>query len=214
MSSHETVRLSAIERQFLRHAVRTHPEVLGEVRKLSDISALDKRSLIQVAEALDINVAAAKSGAPVYHLPRWDSVEGREQQRQSDEKLPFVGSIEEPMTFLFAGGSTIRTLRVSYELTPEWPYIDLETCSEVLRTGQTDLTYELSVRQAATSITSRGQGKTQRRSSTPTWVNCTELAYEGVFGRAFENAVTERIEEVCLRENQMRRAALARATKD
>ena len=205
MSEAGTIRLSAKERQHLRYAVRSHPEVLGQVQRLSDISTLDKKSLLQAAVALGINVEAAKSGALLDHLPAWDSDEGREQQRRSDEKPAFSGVIEENMTFVFAGASTPRTLSVAYEVTPDWPYIDPDTGDEVRGWEQGSLRYELSVRRGVTSILSNGQGKARQRSSKQVWVNCTELVCEGVFGKELESVIGDRIDEACLRENKARK---------
>jgi hypothetical protein len=213
MSSEAAVRLSAKERQFLRQAVRSHPKVLEQVPRLSDISALTKNSLIQAAVALGINIETAKAGPLEDDRPLWDSVEGREQRRRSDEKPAFVGVIEEPMTFLFAGESATRTLRVSYELTPEWPYVDLEAGSEVRGWEQGSFTYELSARRTYSTVSSDGQGKARQSSSTAAWVNCTDLVCEGVFGRSFEDTVNDRIEEACLRENGIRKSVLEKSTE-
>lgn len=205
----ETIKLSAQERQFVRYAVRSHPDVLSQVRKLSDISALDKRSLLQVAEALGIDIDAAKSGTLWDNHPKWDSEEGRELMRRSAEKPAFSGAIEEPMTFVVGGVAITRTLRVSYELTPEWSYVDPETGAETKGWEQSTTTYELSVHRDITSIQSGGQGKSRQRRSKEVWVNCTELFAHDVLGQQFDDLIDDRIDEACLRENKARKEAFS-----
>ncbi len=198
------IRLSAKERTNLRHALRSHPDVLSQVKKLSDISALDKASLLEAAQALGIDIEDAKAGDYASH-PSWDSIEGTAQRRRSDEKPAFVGSLEDQMTFVLLGKSITRTLRVTYELTPAWPYVDADTGEEMQGWGQSTMRYDFLVRREVGLIGSRPEGRSRQRTDREEWVNCTNLFMHELLGAQFDEAIDCKIEEACLRENQARR---------
>ncbi|TYC78519.1 hypothetical protein [Novosphingobium sp. BW1] len=200
----QAIKLSAKERTNLRFALRSHPDVLSQVHKLSDISALNKAALLEAAGELGIDVEAAKAGDYSSMAP-WDSPEGIEQRRRSDEKPAFFGSFEEPMTFVLLGQSITRTLRVSYELTPSWPYIDDETGEEVQGWEQSSMRYDFLVRREVGLIGSGPAGKARQRHEKEEWVNCTELFMHEMLGDQFDESIDDKIDEACLRENKLRK---------
>ncbi|WP_439533230.1 hypothetical protein [Polymorphobacter sp.] len=200
----QAIKLSAKERTNLRYALRSHPDVLTQVGKLSDISALNKTTLLEAAQELGIDIEAAKAGD---HLARaaWDSPEAAEQRRRSEEKPAFVGSFEEPMTFELLGSSITRTLRVSYELTPFWPYVDDETGEEVQGWEQSSMRYDFLIRREVGVIGSGPGGKARQRREKKEWVNCTELFIHQMLGDDFDKVIDDKIEEMCRRENKARK---------
>lgn len=207
MGTKNSTTLSAKERTNLRFALRSHPDVLDQVEKLSDISELTKESLLEAAEALGIDVDQAKAG----NLPNqlfYASVEGREKFLTSTEKPAFKGSFEEPMTFVLLGKTVTRPLRVSYELTPAWPYIDEESGEEVQGWEASSTSYEFLMRREVGLIGSGPDGRARKRGKKEEWVNCTKLFMSQMFGDQFDEVIDDKIEEACLRENEARKRRL------
>lgn len=198
------IKLSAKERTNLRYALRSHPEVLSQVRKLSDISGLNKTALLEAAHELGIDIQAAKAGE-LLPAATWDSPEAAELRQRSEEKPAFVGSFEEPMTFVLLGTSITRTLRVSYELTPSWPYVDNDTGEVLQGWEQSSMRYEFLVRRELGSIGTGPTGKARQRRGNEKWVNCTELFIHEMMGDDFDRVIDDKIGRMCAAENKARK---------
>lgn len=207
MTKKNATTLSAKERTNLRYALRSHPDVLNQVEKLSDISELTKDALLEAAGTLGIDVDEAKAGNFPDQLS-YDSPEGREKFLRATEEPAFTGSFEEPMTFVLLGKTVTRPLRVSYEMTPAWPYIDEETGEEVQGWEASSISYEFLVRREVGLIGNGPDGKARKRGQREEWVNCTELFMSQMFGDHFDEVIDDKIEEACLRENRARKQRL------
>ena len=185
------------------YAIRSHPDVLTQVERLSDISSLNKRQLLAVAAALGVDAGSSEERS--FH-PSWDSEEGRALMEYSEKNPAFSGVLEDTVTIVLFSQAITRRFRISYDMTPEWPYFDLKQGKEMKGWEQSSMLYEIFVEDEGTHILTKS-GKLVSRRGKEKWVICTEFfGYEGI-GRYLDGTIDELIQEKCLQENGERKRA-------
>lgn len=110
---------SSKERQEIRWALRSNPGILEHVSSLSEINSLTKSQLIDIMNALNIDIEEAKSGRYLKKM------HGKpENGIHSDPYYAFSGHLEIAGTLTINGEAVSGAIITEYEYTPEWPFFD------------------------------------------------------------------------------------------
>jgi len=198
-----SITLSAKQREGLRYAIRSHPDVLTQVERLSDIGSLNKRQLLAVAAALGVDAGSSEERS--FH-PSLESEEGWALMEYSEKNPAFSGVLEDTVTIVLFGQAITRRFRIAYDMTPEWPYFDLSQGKEMKGWEQSRMSFEICVKDEEVHFFTKN-GKPISRRAKEKWVICMEFfGYEGI-GHYLDERIDERIQEKCLRENGERRRA-------
>ena len=202
-SKQPSITLSAKQREGLRYAIRSHPDVLTQVERLSDVGSLNKRQLLAVAAALGVDAGSSEERS--FH-PSLESEEGWALMEYSEKNPAFSGVLEDTVTIVLFGQAITRRFRIAYDMTPEWPYFDLSQGKEMKGWEQSRMSFEIFVKDEEVHFFTKN-GKPVSQRAKEKWMICTEFfGYEGI-GHYLDERIDELIQEKCLRENGERRRA-------
>lgn len=197
------MKMSHKQRQNLQIAARNHPGILQHVQALSELGNLREDRLVEVVRALGINLQDAMDGKAGPAGPSWESDEGQALQKYSETNPAFKGVIEESVTISMFDQATTRPVRLSYEFTPEWPYYDLKQ-KKVMR-GWPMSSVEFAVlHRVPASADQLVDGEMKSVGGKEYWKPVADLMDYELISKEMDEAIYDRIEEKCLRENAQR----------
>ena len=110
---------SSEERQNIRWALRSNPAILEHVSSLSEINSLTKNRLVDIMNALGIDIEEAKSGRYTEKM-----LGEPENGIHSDEYYAFSGYLDVAATLSINGEEIPGVVITEYDYTPEWPFFD------------------------------------------------------------------------------------------
>jgi hypothetical protein len=183
----DKIKVGIIPRANIREAIRRHPKASLHVRTGTEIYDLPKAQLLALASKLGINIKARLSDTE-YDLTGLTS---------DETYFPFSGIIEFPITMGISEFTVSRRVRLPYEHSPDWAYLDPRSGEE--RLGDTAWKF--------------GGLEVETVSETPTgvetsWEECDGLTAPGLWSDEMWQAVEGLIDADCRRQDAERRATM------
>ena len=200
------IKLTTEGRSKLRTAIREHPDAAKYVRSGTEISGLNKASLLNLAEKLEIDYGAILN-SPTGEYSWLGSVNAQTGMFAPD---PFSGVIEFPFTMGLLDLTVTRQARIRYTHTPVWVYFDPNTCHEVVPSGDGG-SFVFEVQSIAeTEIYYTGddrarRGRAIRRKLETDWEPCNDMTEIGIWTDEMWDAINNIIDKDCRRQDEENR---------
>lgn len=117
------------------------------------------------------------------------------------KKPAFTGEIPFDMTIGMFGESVVRKATLTYSYTPEWPYYDAVSHTELVA----DFSFGLGLLLLADPIPQMPWSATSKKTPPPRWVRCNRLLDAGVIAKEPYDLLLVRIEREAVNADRVNR---------